>query len=62
MKLNRWSVSGLMYITFWVSATIATIGNVSESCGEPSEWYLPLLMLAVIGFPFVLGYLGGRDR
>lgn len=59
-KSNFEFIVGIAYIVFWVGIGSESVGNVSTSCGEPYPWYMPLLVGAVVGVPFIFGYLGGK--
>lgn len=55
-------VLGIIYITFLVGNAYAHVGQVVDCVkGEVFEWYFPLVVLALVGIPFVLGYLGGSE-
>ena len=60
MKLNRFTVIGLMYIALWVGFAIGDIGEVYNSCSEPNEWHLPIIVLLTFAPLFIVGYLGGN--
>ena len=60
MKLNRYTVIGLMYIALWVGFAIGDIGRVSDSCSEPSTWSLPVIVFITFAPLFAAGYLGGN--
>ena len=52
---------GVAYIIFFMTLAWKDVGT--QGCKEPYiyEWYLPLLIGAVVIVPFVLGYLSGKE-
>lgn len=52
---------GVAYIVFMMALAWKDVGT--QACKEPYifEWYLPLLIEAVVITPFVLGYLSGKE-
>lgn len=60
MRFNIEFVLGIAYIAGMVGIAWAHVGELSGP-SEPFSWWLPIGMLTLCGFPFVLGYLAGRD-
>ncbi len=60
MRYSIEFVVGIAYITLMVGMAWMNVGDPSGP-SEPFPWWLPLTMLAVCGFPFLLGYLAGKN-
>ena len=60
MKLNRYTVAGLIYITFIIALAVGDIGNTPSSC-DPFEWWIPIAIGGIMAIPFMLGYRGGKE-
>ena len=58
--MNGYFIFGVAYIVFWVGVGYAEIGQISETCGEPYSWYLPILLLVFLLPAFIAGYYGGK--
>lgn len=52
---------GVAYIVFMMTLAWKDVGT--QACEKPYiyDWYLPLLIGAVVIVPFVLGYLSGKE-
>lgn len=59
MKFTIDFIVGIGYIAFMVGLAWVQVGEMSGP-SEPYSWWLPLTMLGVCGFPFLLGFLAGR--
>ena len=59
-SFNTEFVIGIAYIAFMVGMTLMSVGEMSGP-SEPYPWYLPIMMGFVCGFPFLLGYLAGKN-
>jgi len=60
VKFNSNFLIGIGYITFIMGVAFGDIGEIYPS--EPNPWYLPLLIGLFMGFPFLLGYLAGKEQ
>jgi len=61
MKTNVSFVMGIAFIALVVGmAWWASVGRLSDVSG-PYPWWLPITVLGVCGFPFLMGYLAGKD-
>lgn len=58
---NIYFVAAITYISILFGITISKVGDLPNIPLEPYSWHLPILMLLVGGFPFLLGYLAGKD-
>lgn len=56
-----YKIMGIGYICYTVGIAAAKVGTLPTSPPEPYPWWLPPLMLVVLGIPAVLGYLAGKQ-
>ncbi len=60
--MNKQTVSftaGVAFITLLTGLAWGVVGS-PNSCGEIYPWYLPINMLIVLAFPFLLGYWSSK--
>jgi hypothetical protein len=57
---NYGFVVGFVYIAFFVGLAYASVGTLPLN--EPFPWYLPINVLFAVGFPFVMGFLAGKEE
>ena len=60
MRLSIEFVVGMIYIALMVGITWGQVGQMSGP-STPYPWWLPLVMLLVSAFPFLLGFLAGKN-
>lgn len=61
MKINADFVVGVAYIAFMVGMGFTEVGKLPDKCGVPYTWELPLTILVLVGFPFLMGIKAGRE-
>ena len=59
MKFNAEFVAGVVYIGFLVGMSVTMIGQ-TPGAPEPVSWDMPLKILVVLTFPFIMGFMAGR--
>ena len=59
-KFSIPTVLGIGYILLMVGMTISSVGKPSEMVGNYT-WTLPVEMLLVLSFAFLLGYAGAKE-
>lgn len=63
MKINFYSIIGVVYILFFVGAACFSVGQVPDCNQPPYSWWLPAAVFGDFFVLFVLGYCAGwRDQ
>jgi len=60
MKFNTEFVVGIAYVAIMVGMAWGQVGEMSGPA-EPFSWWLPIIIAIVCGFPFLLGFLAGKN-
>ena len=59
-KFSIPTIIGVAYICIMTGIASGSVGKYSEMVG-PYTWTLPIGMLLILGFAFLLGYAGARE-
>lgn len=62
MKINLFGVAGIVWIVFCTTLAWKDVGTLYCEKSYIVEWNIVPMIAAVVGIPFVLGVLAGRDR
>ena len=54
-------VIGIAFIAFVVGNAVASVGELSKTCGDPYPWWLPLEILSILAAPFICGFFAGSE-
>ena len=61
MKVNEFFVFGCIYIAMWTGITIGDDTLSARAAPEQIAWWMPIGIFVAFAFPFIMGYLAGKD-
>ena len=59
-RVSGWLISLTIFISFAIGVSYEMVGKTLPE--STVNWYLPLELFMVMGFPALFGYLAGKDE